>query len=142
VLTRGQRWRRGVVTAVGLSLLLAGTYRGEDDHFPVGPFRMFSRSTDPGGIVTTGELWVTTVDGERFHVVAEGIGLRRAELEGQLGRLQADPSLLGGIGAAWADANPDAPDVAEVSFVERVRDLEGRRIVGEERRVKATWTAP
>lgn len=131
-----------MVTAVALSLLLAGTAWGEDDHFPVGPFRMFSRSTKPSGIVTTGELWVTTADGERFHVVAEGLGLRRAELEGQIARLEADPALLGAIGSAWHRAHPEAPDVTEVSYVERVRDLEDRRVVGEERRVKATWTAP
>jgi hypothetical protein len=67
-------------------------------------------------------------------------GLRRAEIEGQVGRFLADPALLGALSRAHDRLQPREAPYAEVRIVERsyaLRDSEptvrrpsGRRAVG------------
>ena len=57
MLTSRGRMVRVAVAAVGLALLLAGTLWGQDDDFPVGPFRMYATAARPTGNVRTAELW-------------------------------------------------------------------------------------
>ena len=51
------------------------------------------------------------------------VGLRRAEFEGQIDRLREHPELLGLIADAFADANPDAPELVTVQMVHRKFEL-------------------
>lgn len=76
---------------VVLALLVAGTVVGEDHDFPFGPFRMFSTSGRVDGVVHTTGL-VRTVDGRELPLRSDDLGLRQAELEGQLGKLARDPA--------------------------------------------------
>jgi hypothetical protein len=122
---------RLTVAAVALALLVAGTVWGSDDDFPVGPFRMYATAARPTGNVRTAELWGVRADGTRVLLEAHDVGLRRAELEGQLPRFREDPALL----AALAK-----PDYVEIRLEERVRRVVDRKLVGDERRdLIAEW---
>ena len=132
---------RTAVSLVVLALVLAGTFVGQDDDFPFGPFRMYSTRDDPDGQVVSTR--VEAVDtGGTLRVVDEGsTGLKRAEVEGQVRRFLADPALLGSLSLAHDRLRPDEPAYAEVRVVERSYRLEDSRPTGEQReRVVVRWT--
>lgn len=133
----GRRARVAVATA-GLVLLLAGSVVGSDDWFPFGPFRMYATSGRTTGAVRTATLVGVTADGDELQIEAEHVGLRRAELEGQLRRFGDDPHLMGAL-ADHVSAEVGEPLVA-VRLEEQVRPVVDRRPTGEVRReVVATW---
>ena len=122
---------RLVVAAVALALVAAGTLWGSDDDFPAGPFRMYATAARPNGNVRTAQLYGVLADGQERLLEAHDVGLRRAELEGQLPRFRAHPELL----AALAK-----PEFVEVRLVERVRRVVDRRVQpGDRHEVVASW---
>ena len=122
---------RFAVAATVLVLVLAGTLWGQDDDFPFGPFRMYATAAKPTGTVRVAELYGIRADGTRVLLEAHDVGLRRAELEGQLPRFRKDPALL---------ATLARPDYVEIRLEERVRRVVDRRIVrGEHRDLIAEW---
>lgn len=130
---------RGLATALALVALLAGTAWGEDDHFPFGPFRMFSRTTKPTGRVTASRIEAVTVAGDVVTIDHGAFGLRRAEVEGQLPRFRRDPALLRHLAAAYREANPDGVDVVELRVVNDISRLTDGRVTSRETRVVAAW---
>ena len=52
-----------------------------------------------------------------------GFGLRRAEFEGQLPRVEAHPELLGLLADSYAAKHPGAEDLVEVQVVQRRFEL-------------------
>lgn len=116
---------------MGLTLLLAGTAWGEDDHFPFGPFKMYARATNPDGQVAITTMVAIDEAGRSRELLSEDVGLRRAELEGQVPRLRADPSLLATLAPAGT---------AELRLVSRGRRLQAGRPVGPVTdRLLAVW---
>ena len=134
----GRRWRLAVAAAV-VVLLLWGTFWGEDDHFPFGPFRMYANATETTGRVRTMEVWGTTTSGEEIRIPAASLGLRRAELEGQRARFAEDPALVGQLAVAYHRFEPDRPRLVEVRLVHNVRDLVDGRVTGQRRVVFQIW---
>jgi hypothetical protein len=131
----GRRIRMGAVVVV-LGLLLAGSLWGSDHDFPFGPFRMYATSGRPNGAVRTAAL-VGIVNGQRFAIQPEAVGVRRAELEGQYPRFQRDPRLLGTLARAYARTGIR---LDELRLVERVRRLHNRKRVGKTTsEVLAVW---
>jgi hypothetical protein len=141
VLNRWGRRRRLVASAVVGGLLLAGTLWGEDDHFPFGPFHMFAHANRPTGRVTAAELHAVDASGRAFRVGAAGLGLRRAELEGQIPRFEADPAALAVLADAWRRVHPDAPALLALRLEHHVHRLVDGRVTGEERELLAEWRA-
>ncbi|MDK3258333.1 hypothetical protein [Blastococcus capsensis] len=127
------RRRRLAATVVVLALLFAGTLFGDDDEFPFGPFRMYSTRADPDAPVVSTRTVGLTATGEEVRLSGGQVGLRRAEFEGQLDRIQEDPELLGLLAEAFADAHPSAPDLVAVQVVQRRIELVDGRQTG-------TWT--
>jgi hypothetical protein len=122
--------RRGrlIATAVVLALLLAGTLFGDDDEFPFGPFRMYSTRADPDAPVVSTRTVGLTATGEEIRLSGGQVGLRRAEFEGQLDRIQERPELLGLLADSFADTHPSAPELVVVQVVQRRIELvDGRR---------------
>ncbi len=143
MLTAAGRRGRALVTLVVAALVLWGTFLGEDDDFPFGPFKMYAGREDPDGLVLSTR--VEAVDsGGRLRVVDEtSTGLRRAEIEGQAQRLRASPELLGLLAAAHAALRPDEPPLVEVRVVERTYRLRDSRPTGEQSEiVLVSWRAP
>src|SRR5215207_7347050 len=101
-------WIRVAATAIGLVLIIAGTAWGQDDHFPFGPFRMYSTSNSPDGPVTVLRIdSYTESDGwRRASLTPASVGMNPAEVEGQLPRFVGRPELLGKLAATHARLQP------------------------------------
>lgn len=137
----GRRVRAAGLLVAGV-LLLLGTFRGSDDHFPFGPFLMYAGAGPTDGVVAEARLEATTAAGERVQVPEGVSGMRRAELEGQLARFVADPGLLRAVADAQARGRPGEPAYVRVEVVERRHEVRDRRVVGRADVVLATWPAP
>lgn len=118
-------------TVAVLVLLLAGTAWGQDDHFPFGPFKMYSRATKTTGRITWPRLEGRDATGRVHDISAGDVGLRRAELEGQLPRFRRDPELLGALATAWANRHPDRPALVEVRLLARSQRIVDSKRVGK-----------
>ena len=139
--TRG-RTARALALLLGAALLLLGTARGSDDHFPFGPFLMYAGAGPTDGTVADTRLVATTSEGERVRVPEDVSGMRRAELEGQLDRFVAEPGLLAAVAQAQARAHPDDPAYVRVEIVQRRHEVRDRRVAGRTDVVLAGWGAP
>jgi hypothetical protein len=119
------RVARVAVAGVVLLLLLTGTVWGDDDAFPFGPFRMYSTRADPNQPVVSTRVVGLTEAGEEVRLSGGEVGLRRAEFEGQVPRIQDDPELLGLLADAYAEHHPSAPELVEVQVIQRWFELDG-----------------
>ena len=126
----GRSWRLAAAGVV-LALLLAGTVWGDDDEFPFGPFRMYSTRADPNAAVVSTRTVALTPTGEEIRLSGGEVGLRRAEFEGQLDRLQEEPELLGLLADAYVERHPSAPELVAVQVVQRRFELADGRKTGE-----------
>ncbi|MEV4479489.1 hypothetical protein [Micromonospora coxensis] len=115
---RGRAARLGA-TALGLALLLTGTLWGVDDHFPFGPFRMYSTSEPADAPAPDTRVEGVDRTGAVVALGQDATGIRRAEIEGQQDRYAADPSRLRRVAEAYAERHPDAPELVEVRIVIR-----------------------
>ena len=137
--TAGRRVRLALTLLLAV-LTLAGTFVGQDDDFPFGPFRMYSTRDDPNGTVVSTRVEAVDAGGRVRTVDERSTGLKRAEVEGQVSRFREDPSLLGALSLAHDRLRPDDPDFVEVRVVERVYELRDSRPTGRQtERVVARW---
>lgn len=137
------RVARVAVTVVGLVLLLLGTFWGQDDDFPFGPFRMYSTAPDPNADAPDTRVEGVDTTGRTVVLTEANSGLRRAEIEGQQRAYIDDPSRLRQVAAAYAEKSPEAPPLRTVRIVIRWEGIEHSRPTGTSRdEVIATWTAP
>jgi hypothetical protein len=142
MLSRAQRARRLLATFVVGGGLLAGTVWGTDDHFPFGPFRMYSISTRDQ--VTILKFRGVTEGGSTIEIPSVRFGMRRAELDGQRGRMQLDPSLdlMPHIAESYSVFNPEGPHLTKLEMYQEVVTLDdsGRPLSTSDRTI-AVWTA-
>lgn len=140
--TRG-RAVRVLAALIGMVALAAGTLYGEDDWFPLAPFRMFSTADDPNLPVNIARVdAVDAVDatGARFSLDEDNAGVRRAEIEGQMAALMADPAKVAAIADAYASRNPGEPALTEVDVIIEHHWLKDGEVTGEVTdEVVATW---
>jgi len=129
-LTPTGRRARLAAAAVVLALLLGGSVWGDDSEFPFGPFRMYSTRADPDAPVVSTRVVGVTATGEEVRLSGGEVGLRRAEFEGQLPRLVADPSLLGLVAESYEQGHPSGPQMVRVEVVQRHFDLSGGQRTG------------
>jgi hypothetical protein len=129
-LTTSGRAARLLATVAAGALLLAGTFWGVDDHFPFGPFRMYS--TAPGPDQDAPDTRVEGVDtsGAVVSLTERSTGIRRAEIEGQMAAYEADPTLLRKVAEAYVSRNPGAPALVEVRIVIRHEGVRDSRPTG------------
>jgi hypothetical protein len=122
-LPRAARAWRLAVAGVVLALTLAGTAWGSDDDFPVGPFLMYAGRAGNDAPVGSTRVVGLTADGTEVPMSGGEVGLRRAEFEGQLGRVIDHPELLGDLGEAYVQRNPSAEPLVRVDVVQRDFEL-------------------
>lgn len=131
------------VTGLVLGLLVAGTVVGSDDHFPFGPFSMYSSAHDPNAGVVSNTVEAVLDDGRVVAVSDGDTGMRRAEVEGQLPRFIEDPQVLEQLAVAHERRSPDAPRYAAVRVVRRSYQLrDGRPVGAVTEEVVAEWVRP
>jgi hypothetical protein len=100
-LSRTARTARLGLAAAVVAVTLFGTVHGQDDWFPFGPFRMYSTRDNPDAPVKSTLMQGVTPAGRRITINGTETGLRRAEVEGQLGRFEQHPELLATIANAY-----------------------------------------
>jgi hypothetical protein len=137
---RAFAWRAAALLG-GAALALAGTVAGNDDRWPFAPMSQFAFRTDPDGVVESTWIEALTTDGRRVRVPlgSGGVGIGRAEIEGQLPRIVADPSLLQGVADAWARLHPDRPGYVRLWLHQTVYPLSGGAAGAPHLDTLATW---
>lgn len=143
----GRVWRVMVVLTLTV-LFCAGSLVGDDHWWPFSPWRMFSTSQQATGSVWSTAIEVRTVDsapgqGAPAPLSPSNVGLNRAEVEGRIPQITADPSRLGTLAASHARLRPDAPEWVAVRVVRHKIVLVDRVPTGEvETEVLAQWERP
>ena len=137
-------WR--VAAVLGLTVAFcAGSLVGDDDWWPFGPWRMFSTSTAPTGAVVAMAIEVRDASDGAWRpapLVPEAVGLNRAEVEGRIPQIVADPGRLGTLARSHARLRPDEEAWTGVRLVRRETVIVDRAPTGEVREtVLATWEA-
>jgi hypothetical protein len=123
-------------------LLIAGTFKGDDDQFPFGPFRMYASAVDNNGAVRA--LRIDGVDDQGHPLVVQSdlLGMRRAEFEGELPRLEGDQALLDSLARHYRSQQQSSPKLRELVVVETSYQLvNGKQEGGSTERVVATGHA-
>jgi len=139
VTARGKIVRLSVV-AVTLLALLLGTVVGQDDHFPFGPFRMFSSKNELDGRVRSLEIEGVTESGKVLLVSFEEFGLRRADVEGQLGKLEEAPEdVVEALHRASERFDPQGPTFVRLRLFERIFVLVNGNPVDQQVETLAVW---
>jgi hypothetical protein len=139
-LSEAGRRTRAVAAAGIIGALLVGGFFGDDDHFPFGPMRMYSTTNEVDGPISSIHLEGTTVTGEILKIKINALGLRPAELDGQIPRFRADPSLMQHVLETYEERNPQAEELTSMRLVRGIHQLEDRREVGYSEEVIAEWT--
>jgi hypothetical protein len=138
---RGRALRLGAAGLV-LAGLAYGTVWGRDDHFPFGPMVQYAFAADPNGTVPDLYIEATTTAGTTVKVLLtpEGVGIGRAEIEGQLDLIRADPSRLQAVAEAQRRLHPEQPQFTTLTIKVRQILLRHAVKVGERTETLATWT--
>lgn len=134
-----RRIRMGAIFAL-LIAVITGTFWGGDDHFPFGPFRMYSVANKTDGEIRVPALEVTTESGKRMEIDFEVMGLRRAEVEGQIDRFLADPTLLRHLVTSYERLHGDSEKLVELQLIERVTYLRAGRTYRTDDHVLVSWS--
>jgi hypothetical protein len=138
----GRRLRLAAAALI-FAVLLLGTWLGDDDHFPFGPFRMYASTQSLDAPTTWLLLEADTASGEHVALGDSDSGLRRAELEGQAGQLIADPSRLGTVAGAYDRRHDGASPLVSVQLVQRSQPMRAGKPVGSTTdAVIARWSRP
>ena len=138
-------WRAVVVIALTVGFC-AGSLVGNDHWWPFSPWRMFSTSQAVTGAVWSTGIEVQTADAPGQWAPAPltpgNVGVNRAEIEGRIPQIEADPSRLGTLAVSHARLRPDAPAWTALRVVRRQIVVEDRKPTGEVRaQVLAEWSA-
>lgn len=128
-----------LMTALVLAGLLAGTAWGDDDHFPFGPFRMYSTTNELDGTVNAIRFRATNAAGEQLEPRSQDFGMRPAEINGQVARFRSDPSLLRHLATAYSRLHPDDPPLIEIELRYGLHQLRGGRPISYSEESLATW---
>ena len=136
------RLARAIVTICALTALAVGTFAGSNKLFPVGPMTQYAFYVAPDGDVTEIHVYADTTAGNRVEVTLGGwgVGVKRSDIENQLRRIVADPTLLRPIATAHARLHPHAPAYTRLVVVQTTTHLRDRVPSGSERHVIAVWT--
>jgi hypothetical protein len=103
---------------------------------------MYSSRARSNGTVRTVAVEAVDESGADVRVLGGDVGLRHAELEGQLPRFRADPALLASVADAYAAVHPDRPRLVEVRLEQRVRQVVDRRLQDDvEEHTIAEWVS-
>jgi hypothetical protein len=139
-MTESGRKRRVIAAYLAIGLLLVGTFWGLDDHFPFGPFRMYSTKDEVDGPVRSLLFEGAYEDGAPFTIGSSSLGLRRAEADGQVERVREDPEFLRHFVEAYEAFHPDEPPLHHFRLFHRVYELRDREPVGTEDVTVAEWS--
>ncbi len=122
-----------------MAALLAGTAWGDDEHFPFGPFRMYSTRNDPNGTVMDVRLRGTTSRGEEISLRTGAFGLRPAEVDGLINRFADDSKLAAYLAEAYEDLNR-RPHLDRLEVIRRIYRLKESRPAAYHEKTYGVWS--
>jgi hypothetical protein len=139
--TPAAKTRRIIATFVVAAGLLYGSAYGTDDLFPFGPMVQFAFRTDPNGGIRSTFIDADTTTGQqvRVRLSPKGVGIGRAEIEGQLGKIKQDPSLLQSVAVAQRRLHPEEPQFTMLYLRQHVIDLVDGVKAGEYTETLVVW---
>jgi hypothetical protein len=141
VLRQTRRRACSFATVAVLAATVAGSVWGQDDHFPFGPFRMYSTTTPASGSVFIPIFVGSAADGTELRITPSQVGLRRAEVLGQIRRIRREPEFLEHYAEAYERLHPGSGRVVELDLVYEVHLLRDGRPVGfPEERTIVRWS--
>ncbi|WP_157063328.1 hypothetical protein [Luteipulveratus mongoliensis] len=141
-LSRASRvWRVVALLAVAVGIT-AGTLGEDDRSWPFSPMTQFAFKVDPNSEIHSLGLEADDTSGARVTVPlgGGGIGLERAEIEGQATRIEAEPHRLQAVAVMYADHAPHAPRLTKIYLVDTVSKLRDSEVVSKSQTTKTTWT--
>jgi hypothetical protein len=143
-LTRRQLAWRFAAAAVGVVLVAHGSIWGDDQQWPFAPMSQFAFAVSPEGDIKSNYVEADTTAGTTVRVPldAAGVGLGRAEVEGQLGRFVTDPALLGSIAEAAANLHPEWPHYVRLRLLQQVTLLDDGKVGATYIRQLAAYDMP
>lgn len=102
----------------------------------------FAFRASPDGDIRSTYVEARTTSGDVVQVPlnARGTGIARAEIEGQLPRLIADPALLEDVAVAWHRLHPNEPRYTHLWLKQAVYPLRGGRPQPSHTDTLAQWT--
>jgi hypothetical protein len=127
--------------AIVMAALLAGTAWGDDEHFPFGPFRMYSTRNDPNGTISVVKLRGTTLQGEEITLRASTFGLRHAEVDGLLLRFIDDSKLAAHLVEAYENLDR-SPRLKGLKIMRGFYQLKEGRPVSYFEKTFGVWSRP
>jgi hypothetical protein len=137
----GRTWRAAALLAL-VGMLFWNSSFGEDDDFPLGPMTQFAFYVQSsGGQINSRWLEADTTGGTHIKLSfdAAGSGLKRAEVEGQSGLIQRDPSLLQGIADRLNQGKTGPSRLTRIYLVHQTKTLEKGKVVKTEQSDQAVW---
>jgi hypothetical protein len=108
-LARG--WRLALLLTLAV-LFFAGTTIGTDAWWPFGPWRMFATSTAPTGSVAVLKIEIQKAGDPTWQpasLTPTSVGLNRAEIEGRIPQMTANPAMLASLIHSHAELRPKEP---------------------------------
>lgn len=133
---------RAVILVVGVTLAALGTARWNDDRWPFAPMSQFAFAVGRSSEIRSTHIDALTTEGTVVQVSLSpgGVGLGRAEIEGQLPNIIRDPVLLQDIAVRQRVIHPDQPQFRMLWLRQRVTQLRDGAPVGTHDETLATWT--
>jgi hypothetical protein len=143
-LSRAQLAWRVVAAAVVVGFVAHGSLLGDDRQWPFAPMSQFAFAVSPEGDVRSNYIEADTTAGTTVRVPldADGVGLGRAEVEGQLGRFVTDPALLGSIARAAAALHPSWPHYVRLRLLQQVTLLDDGKVTSSFVKQLAAYDVP
>jgi hypothetical protein len=140
-LTRAAIAWRAAATLVLVVLAAHGSIRGDDGHWPFAPMSQFAFGVNLDGQIRSTYIEADTTAGTtvRVPLSVSGVGLGRAEVEGQLPRFVKDPSMLQAIAVAAARRHPDWPRYTRLRLRQEVSQLDDGVVVSTSEEQLADW---
>lgn len=132
---------RVAASALLVGLAINGSVRGNDVQWPFAPMSQFAFGVDTDGQIRSTSIEADTTAGTtvRVPLTVGGVGLGRAEVEGQLPRFVADPALLQYIAVAAARRHPEQPRYTRMRLIQQVSELDDGTVVSTSTVLLATW---
>jgi hypothetical protein len=137
----GRAWRTAALLAL-VGMLFWNSSYGEDDDFPLGPMTQFAFYVQSsGGQINSRWLEADTAGGAHIKLSfnASGSGLKRAEVEGQSGLIQRDPSLLQGIADRLNQDRTGPSRLTRIYVVHETKTLDKGKVVKTVQTNQAVW---
>lgn len=143
ILTSSSKTWRLIATALVFGVLTAGQIVNTNDWFPLGTLSQYSYGRPMNTPTRSIGILAVTQDGQEVKVPLNttGVGIGRAEIEGQTQRIIDDPSILEALARSWHGLHPDQPQYQELKMIRTTRYVEDGIPTGAlETELLATWT--